>query len=253
MIRTLSEPRPVSMDDAYFDFARDDHFWIEWRFEALKRLKSLLPPQDSTVLEVGCGSGVFRRQLEDHFGYCADGCDLNVHALQRARTGRGELLVYDINDRHPATVGKYAAVFMMDVIEHIADDTAFLRSAAAHVRPGGIVVISVPANAWLHSQYDEQVGHERRYTRATLVRLLGDAGLTPIAVRYWGLSLVPLLLARRLVLSLGNANTFARGFEPPGPQAHRLLKVLKRVETSLLSDPVCGTSVLAVAQVGNSR
>src|SRR5688572_28282733 len=108
------------MDDAYFDFARDDHFWIQWRFEALRRLKSLLPLPDSTVLEVGCGSGVFRRQLEDHFGYCADGCDLNVNALQRARTGRGELLVYDINDRHPATVGKYAAVFLMDVIEHIA-------------------------------------------------------------------------------------------------------------------------------------
>ena len=136
MIRTLSEPRPVSMDDAYFDFARDDHFWIQWRFEALTRLKSLLPPpQDSTVLEVGCGSGVFREQLEHHFGYCADGCDLNVNALQRAKTGRGELLVYDINDRHPATVGRYAAVFLMDVIEHIADDTAFLRSAAVQFAP----------------------------------------------------------------------------------------------------------------------
>ena len=71
--------------------------------------------------------------------------------------------------------------------------------------------------------------------------------------RYSGLSLIPLLLARRLVLSLGNANPIARGFEPPGPLAHRVLKMLKRVEMSLLSAPVCGTSVLAVAQVGNSR
>ena len=253
MIRMLSASRPVAMADSWFEYARVDHFWIEWRLEALKRVKPLLPPSDATVLEVGCGSGVFRQQLEGAFAYCVDGCDLNVNALQLASPGRGELLVYDINDRRPDLLGKYAAVFLMDVIEHIEDDVSFLCSASAHARPGGIVVINVPANQWLFSRYDETVGHVRRYNRTTVVRLLRDAGLVPLDVRYWGLSMLPLLMARKLALSFTSANTVSRGFEPPGRTAHRMLKWVKNAETTLLSAPVYGTSLLAVAQVGPSQ
>jgi 2-polyprenyl-3-methyl-5-hydroxy-6-metoxy-1,4-benzoquinol methylase len=141
----------------------------------------------------------------------------------------------------------------MDVVEHIRDDVSFLRSAAVHARPGGIVVVNVPANQWLYSRYDKELGHERRYSRTTLLQLLRDSGLAPVAVKYWGMSMLPLLMARKLMLSLTSGNTVGRGFEPPGRAVHRALKWVKNMETTLLSAPFSGTSLLAVAQVKAAR
>jgi SAM-dependent methyltransferase len=238
------------MGDGWFDLAVADHFWIEWRFEALRRLADHLPDPDGRVLEVGCGRGVFRQQLEEQLGYTVDACDLNITALERASPGRGKLLVYDIHDRDPSLLRRYSAVFLMDVIEHIADDAAFLRSAALHARLGSVVIINVPASPWLYSRYDEAVGHVRRYSRATLTELLRTVGLRPLAITYWGLSLVPLLLARKAMASVsGSASVVRRGFRPPGAAAHALLKRLKTLELSLLRSPVYGASLMAISQV----
>jgi 2-polyprenyl-3-methyl-5-hydroxy-6-metoxy-1,4-benzoquinol methylase len=249
-VQILSQPRPVAMADRWFEISGIDHFWIEWRFDALKKYLDILPAASEPILEVGCGHGVFRQQLEEQLGYVVDGCDLNMAALQMAVPGRGRLLVYDIHDRNPDLLGCYSAVFLMDVVEHVDDDPGFLRSAAAHAKPGAIVVINVPAHPWLYSKYDEEAGHVRRYSRRTMRALIGQAGLQPVAVGYWGLSLVPLLVARKAMVAVSASDqVIRRGFEPPGETAHRMLKRLKNVETSLVHSPVSGTSVLAIARV----
>ena len=249
-VQILSTPRPVAMADRWFDITSPDHFWIEWRFEALKHLRSTLPPASEPILEIGCGHGVFRQQLEQQFGYSVDGCDLNMTALEMATPGRGRLLAYDIHERHPELLGRYAAVFLMDVVEHLDDDVAFVRSAAAHGKPGGVVVINVPAHQWLYSGYDTEAGHVRRYNRATMTAIIRKAGLEPIAVRYWGLSLVPLLVARMALMAGSRSDQIIRrGFEPPGETAHRVLKWMKRAETRAFKSPPSGTSVLAVARI----
>lgn len=75
--------------------------------------------------------------LERDFGFSVDGCDLNRTALERAKPGKGQLFVYDILDQVPSLLGRYDAVFLLDVIEHVPDDTAFLIAASRHLRPGG--------------------------------------------------------------------------------------------------------------------
>ena len=62
----------------------------------------------------------------------------------------------------------YDLVLLMDVIEHVDDDTAFLKTSLAHLKPGGIVVINVPAHMAFYSKYDEVAGHKRRYSTADL-------------------------------------------------------------------------------------
>ena len=115
------------MADEWFQFATADHFWMQWRHCLLVRALRRAGGQIRTTLEIGCGHGVAREMLERDFDFPVDGCDLNRTALEMARPGKGHLFVYNILDQEPSLLGRYDAVFLLDVIEHIDDDVSFLR------------------------------------------------------------------------------------------------------------------------------
>jgi SAM-dependent methyltransferase len=73
--------------------------------------------------------------------------------------------------------GDHTGAVMLNVLEHIEDDVAALRSAAGLVRPGGAVVVYVPAFNGAMSRFDRAIGHHRRYTRRTLATAVTAAGL----------------------------------------------------------------------------
>jgi hypothetical protein len=89
------------------------------------------------------------------------------------------------------------------VIEHLDDDVAAVRAAARAARPGGLVMITVPAYAWLWSGHDVALGHRRRYTARQLRAVLTAAGLHVHHVGYFNTVLFPAIagvrLAKRLV------------------------------------------------------
>ena len=143
-------------------------------------------------------------------------------------------------------LGRYDAVFLLDVLEHIPDDTAFLTAASKHLRPGGVIVVNVPASMLLFSQYDTVTGHVRRYTRRSLAKLFRDAGLELGGLRHWGLLMVPVLLARKARLRMVSpAETMRVGFSPPNRIAQLLLRGLKNIETAMPFAMPFGTSLLA--------
>jgi SAM-dependent methyltransferase len=249
-VEKISTPQKVSMGDAYYDSATASHFWIRWRFGVLKKMHHLLPGAGASILEVGCGNGIVLRQLTEDFEYVADGCDLNSHILEGIDAGNGRLLYYDILDLDPELTGRYEAVFLMDVIEHVEEDLSFLRAACAHVKKNGLVVINVPASPVLFSRYDIACGHKRRYTKRSLRKLMLAAGLELLVVNYWGGLLFPLLLLRRLVLMFSNPDTaFRQGFDPPGRFSHWILQQCRRAELALPFSPPFGTSLTAIARV----
>lgn len=63
---------------------------------------------------------------------------------------------------------RFDAILYLDVLEHIEDDRAEIRRAAAHLNPGGCVIVLAPAHKWLFTPFDKAVGHFRRYTKETL-------------------------------------------------------------------------------------
>lgn len=77
-------------------------------------------------------------------------------------------------------------VVAFEVLEHLEDDVAGLRRWAEWLRPGGRVVLSVPAQPHRFGPWDEAVGHYRRYTRRTLAAALRDAGFEPVRVWSYG-------------------------------------------------------------------
>lgn len=148
-----------------------------WMYETIR------PHCSGRMLEVGSGIGNLSRFFLD------DGSDLVMSDLRTSYVQRLEQdfpgrEVVSIDLVHPrfsslyaAHLGQFDTVFALNVVEHIADDVLALENCRKLVRPGGTVVILVPAYEWLHNRLDVQLGHYRRYTRSTLTTAFRSAGL----------------------------------------------------------------------------
>jgi SAM-dependent methyltransferase len=75
-------------------------------------------------------------------------------------------------------------VYTLNVLEHIADDAAAVRALASKLKPGGTLLVYVPAFELLYSSFDRKIGHLRRYEQKTLCGLVEAAGLRVTEVRY---------------------------------------------------------------------
>jgi len=250
VIETFSKPQAVSMADEWFEFATADHFWMQWRHRVLVRALKRGGDRVRNALEIGCGHGIARDMLERDLGIPVDGCDLNRAALETAKPGKGQLFLYDILDQKPSLLGCYDAVFLLDVIEHINDDAAFLRAALRHLRSGGLVAVNVPANMLLFSDYDRAAGHVRRYTPGGLRKLLDNCGVETQAVEPWGMLMTPLLFIRKALLRRAKrSETIRTGFVPPNAAVRLLLQGMKNLETALPFRMPFGTSILACGRL----
>lgn len=249
-IIVLSEALTVSMADEWFDIATADHFWMQWRFHVIKnelKKKADIKP-GMKFLEIGCGHGQFLKQCQGVLSEAVDGCDLNVYALKKIEDAQGDIYVYNIHDRNAQMLEKYNGVFLLDVIEHIDDDSAFLRDALAHLKPGGLIVINVPALRFLFSKYDVVAGHKRRYSVKQIHTLLESCGLQPLYVGYWGFLLLPIAFVRKFMLMFIPKNkVIENGFSPQLSGINWLFKLLMKVELAIFSNPLLGTSVIGLA------
>jgi SAM-dependent methyltransferase len=253
MIELISEVRRSPFPAEWYELVDSTHFWIRWRFAAAGRViddLELPRAEELHVLDVGGGAGILREQLEQSTRWTVDITDLNRAALERAGPGRGRTLYYDVREEAPDLIGRYDLVCLFDVIEHVEDARELLLASLCHLRPGGHLLLNVPALQWLFSAYDRAQGHRRRYDRQSLLAEVGSLPVDVLDVRYWGMSLVPLLALRRLVVGDDpGPETLRRGFSPPGPLFHRALRGLMRLETAIVARPLLGSSALLAARL----
>jgi len=253
MIEFLVPAQPSEFPERWYELGRPDHFWLEWRLAAaLGQVSDLGIALDRPLraLDVGGGSGALREQLEGATAWTIDVGDLSAAALARVREGRGRILCYDVLRPRADLLDAYDVVVLFDVLEHVEDSRAFLRATLRHVKPGGFLLLNVPAWQFLFGAYDVAAGHWRRYRKATLVAELVGADCDVRDARYWGLSMVPLLLLRKWAVrgAVSPDDSVRRGFEPPGPLVHAALRAAGRLETRLLRRPPLGSSLLLAAQ-----
>lgn len=252
-ITYLSAPTKVSMADHWFEIASIDHFWIRRRFKVLQLLAGDLVSQSQAVAEVGCGSGMLQRQTEEAFGRAVAGFDLNEVALKKNVSRLSPVHCYDILEKNPTLRERFDIIFLFDVLEHIADESAFLNALIFHLSPGGYVILNVPAGQWAYSEYDRAAGHVRRYVINTLRDAIRSTGLSVTRWTYWGFPLVPILLLRNLrVMGRQKETEIIRaGFDSGNRFINRLFGLLAVCEP--IPQKLVGTSLMAILHLGSSR
>jgi SAM-dependent methyltransferase len=126
------------------------------------------------LLDLGCASGNTLRRLDGLD--LAFGVEYSTVALAVARRRGVDRVVAGDGMRLPFRSEAVDCVLALEVVEHFADDVGVLREAGRVLRPGGVLVASVPAFMSLWRSHDELYGHHRRYTRAGFRRALDGAG-----------------------------------------------------------------------------
>ena len=177
------------------------HWWYRARREVLRALIgrniALPPPDEARILEVGCGTGHNFAMLRA-FGRL-DGLELDgaARALASQRLGHA-VMDSPLPQLSGVPMAAYDLIAMLDVLEHIEEDEAALVSLARRLRPGGRILITVPAHPWMWSAHDVVNHHKRRYTRRSLKAVAEKAGLKVEKLSYFNSLLFPLAAAARL-------------------------------------------------------
>ncbi len=170
--------------------SRRDLFLRQVR-RAARALDDHHPGRRLALLDYGCASG-FDLQFLARFGAC-EGADTDL-ARDVAKPD-ADFPFHVVPRDLPRLYGRFDIVTCLDVLEHLDDDVAGLRTLSALLVPGGQIVITVPAYVWLWSGEDEISQHRRRYTRRSLLTACRTAGLDVLYASYFNLSLLPPMAA----------------------------------------------------------
>jgi len=239
------------MDPSYgAQYARlyREHWW--WRAREailLDLLRCLRPRPGSAILDVGCGGAVSFPTLSE-FGIVR-GIEVDENLLDPCGPFRERISTRPLGDPvYDDPSWRFDLITALDVIEHIDDDRAAISSMAAMLRPGGLLVVTVPAFELLWDHHDEINHHRRRYKARRLRSTLEDQGLVLVQVRYLFRALfIPKLLVR-LVNAARSRKVAEHGI--PRPAINSALRRFCVLEDRLLRRlPVpFGTSVVGVAR-----
>jgi SAM-dependent methyltransferase len=225
-----------------------------WYFLALHRhlrwcLGNRLQLRKADVLDAGCGSGGFLRRLrETRPQWTLTGIDFSPLACELARQRCDVRIEQASVTALPFADASFDAVVSADVICQVEDAAAALAEFFRCLRPGGIVVVTVPAYRWLWSYHDDTVHTKHRYTRRELVGLLTAAGFFVGLNTHWNMLPFPLLVLRRKVFPPRDPTSDVRLYPAP---LETMFGVMMNLEHAWLRAGWTlpyGSSVLAVGR-----
>ena len=225
--------------------AAPEYWWYRARADLLRTALGSYVVDAERVLDVGSADGPSVGWLQ------ASG---RTTALDIDPRGLGPGGVCGSALRLPFRSGCFDVVAAFDVLEHCEPEPVAVAELARVLAPGGRLLLSVPAYQWAWSDFDEENGHHRRYTRRRLVRAVEDAGLKVERTTYAFTSVFPFFAAERLLRRVRrrqgpDAPADIVSLPEVSPLVERMLLRLAGLDQALLGrrDLPFGSSVLLAA------
>jgi 2-polyprenyl-3-methyl-5-hydroxy-6-metoxy-1,4-benzoquinol methylase len=148
-------------------------------------IELIAPHLGQNILEVGAGHGVLTERLARHREVTAsEPSERAVELLHERFDGHPTIKVVHADAKGAVDGSTYDSIVLINVLEHIYDDAATLRVLKQGLRPGGKLILYVPAFNSLYSHYDRIIGHHRRYRIKTISLAATRAGLEVVDARY---------------------------------------------------------------------
>lgn len=164
----------------------------EWMY------KTIAPYCSGKILEIGSGIGnisaFFIRDghsmtLSDLRSFYFDELNQKFGSYRNLeKTIILDLVDKNFSEKFVAYQGYFDTIFALNVVEHIEDDSLAIRNCRFMLKPGGTIIILVPAYQELYNQFDTNLGHFRRYTKNSLQKLISGNGFEIIHRQYFNLA-----------------------------------------------------------------
>ena len=221
------QPSEISFPHESYDPNRGNEesigIWARWR--ARQILKAMKQNSQNLIWEVGSGHGNVAIPL-----YLKNVAVIGIEPLLNGaiitsklgiRTYLGTLESMNFPSNSVSAIG------IFDVLEHLEKPEVLMAEIYRVLKPGGILLISVPAHQWLFSDYDSAIGHFRRYSRKSLLLLIEQGGFKEINMKFLYSVLVP---AAALLRKIPNVFGRSRDSKAVNSSARKEIKVLRVLE-----------------------
>lgn len=172
------------------------NWWFVGRRHALLTLLEAFP-KNARILEMGCSGGALLLDLKMRGFTDAEGLDISPEAIKVCRQRGLDNVTLASAEQSGKESNFFDVIIASDILEHIADEAATLREWARILKPGGTLILFVPAFHILWSGHDLVNHHMRRYRRKPLTDLIRHHGFVIVKSSYWNFLLFfPTLLFR---------------------------------------------------------
>ena len=242
-------------EDVYRDMfeVEDRHWWYSGKQRIVRNLLSrYLAPrtngEKARVADLGCGCGIMLWHLSKE--YEVRGVDGSPQAIEFCKQRGGTVAQGQL----PGPIGlpekEFDAVLLLDVIEHLEKDFDSVKSAAELLKPGGIMIITVPAYQWLWSKWDTHHHHYRRYNRKMLRSAMDHPSLKLEMLSYYNAWLFPLAATARIAGNVLSKEGEVGPIKVPAAPVNATFREIFASERALLGRVPLpfGLSVVAVAR-----
>lgn len=224
-----------------------ENFWFRARNELILWALRTYKPDARTFLEVGCGtgfvlSGVARACPE----VALSGSEIFLAGLSHAAKRVPSAHFMQMDARRVPFAEEFDAIGAFDVLEHIEEDEIVLTQLHRAIKPGGVLLLTVPQHPWLWSASDEYACHVRRYTRAEIEQKVLTAGFKLLRSSSFVTSLLPAMMLSRF---LGKKKR--KDFDPAGEL--KINRTLNKSFYSLMILELAGLRTGINYPVGGSR
>ena len=224
------------------------HYWwfVSRRRLAIALLDRFAPDAKAVALDVGPGTGALLYELQKRSW--AAGLDYSPLAVQFCQERNLTNLMVGNAEAIPVQAQMLDAIVSLDTLEHVADHASAVEGIASALKPGGVLVLNVPAFRWLWGPHDVALMHHRRYTTREVRQLLEAHGLKVEKLSYSVFLLFPIVILIRLFDKFRWGPAKVSLPKVSGPSNRFLVKLRMEARWILARSLPWGSSVVAVAR-----